>query len=64
MILRHGTGAVANIDSQRNENATLSEVSYLRPVTTAQLEDARDFGVDSVTDATTRTLDKVPRGER
>jgi hypothetical protein len=32
---------------------------YLRPVTTAQLEEARDHDVASVTDHTTRTLDEV-----
>ncbi|HVF29485.1 MAG TPA: hypothetical protein VNA22_00885 [Pyrinomonadaceae bacterium] len=33
--------------------------TYLKPVITAQLEEARDVGIGSVTDATTRTLDEV-----
>lgn len=62
MLLRHGTPKASNLELPRNDNET--QASYLRPVTTAQLEEARDFGIDSVTDATTRTLDKVPTRER
>ena len=60
MILRHGTPASAKSEGQRSENIASGEPAYLRPVTTAQLEEERDFGIGSVTDATTRTLDKVP----
>lgn len=61
MVLRYGTNAKrpANIEAVR-ETGELEAPAYLRPaVSTAQLEEARDFGVGSVTDATTRTLDEV-----
>lgn len=58
LLLRHGASLAKNISSaERNETR---EPEYLRPANTAQLEEARDFGIGSVTDATTRTLDKVP----
>lgn len=56
MIMRHGGGA-AGVERIPEESP---EPTYLRSVTTAQLEEAREFDVGSVTDATTRTLDKVP----
>lgn len=34
--------------------------NYLRPVSTAQLNEPRDVGISSVTEHTTRTLDHVP----
>lgn len=40
------------------------ERAYLRPMTIAQLEETRNVGVGSVTDATTRTLDQVPVAKR
>lgn len=58
-FLRHATAVAKN-----NLTAALREKNdpeYLRPATTAQLEEARGFGIGSVTDATTRTLDKIPR---
>jgi hypothetical protein len=36
---------------------TTAQPEYLKPATTAQLEEAREFGVHSVTDHTTRTLE-------
>jgi uncharacterized membrane protein YvbJ len=39
---------------------TSADPTYLRPTTTAQLEEPRDPGIGSVTEHTTRTLDKVP----
>ena len=55
MILRHGAPIAMA------EKSLLNDVSaaptYLRPVTTAQLEEGREFGIGSVTDATTRTLE-------
>ena len=60
MIMRHG-GTAATATSRSEEKP---EPSYLRPVTTARLEEAREFGVGSVTDATTRTLDKIPLENR
>lgn len=57
MIMRHGANVRAAVAPLTEEKP---EPSYLRPVTTAQLEEAREFSVGSVTDATTRTLDKVP----
>lgn len=55
MIMRHGTAATTAAVSQPGDNR--QEQVYLNPVTTAQLEEAGEFGVGSVTDATTRTLD-------
>lgn len=36
-----------------------SKQQYLKPPTTAQLEEPRDLGIGSVTEHTTRTLDQV-----
>ena len=59
MILRHGsTSGKVEPTASRVEDGP-SAPAYLRPVTTAQLHEARDMGVGSVTDATTRTLDEV-----
>lgn len=58
MLIRHAA-SVAKITA----NSKLSEPAhreYLSPITTAQLEEAREFGMGSVTDVTTRTLDKIP----
>jgi len=58
MLIRHAA-SVAKINATlKSEDVRGSE--YLSPVTTAQLEEARLFGVSSVTDVTTRTLDKIP----
>ena len=58
LFLRHCASLAKDISTAgRNETR---EPEYLRPANTAQLEEARDFGIGSVTDATTRTLDKVP----
>lgn len=46
------------------EELPAREPSYLRPVTTAQLEESRDQGIGSITDHTTRTLDEVSIIER
>jgi hypothetical protein len=62
MFLRRGSHASRRSNAEiKSESA---EVNYLRPGTTAQLEEGRPFAIGSVTDATTRTLDKVPIGER
>lgn len=48
------------------ENPVRSEPAspqYLRPPATAQLEEPRDQEIASVTDSTTRALDKVPTKE-
>jgi hypothetical protein len=58
LLLRHGALLARSI-SPAEHNET-KEPEYLRPAATAQLEEAREFGIGSVTDATTRTLDKVP----
>lgn len=44
----------------RAESQESTEHRQLEPRTTAQLEEPRDFGIGSVTEHTTRTLDKVP----
>jgi hypothetical protein len=41
------------------ETGELESPAYLSPMETAQLDEARDFDIGSVTDATTRTLDQV-----
>jgi len=58
MILRHGSVTEKN-EAPKSATEDLPAHAYLRPITTAQLEDARDPGIDSVTDATTRTLDEM-----
>lgn len=60
MVLRYGRAAksVAAADHAR-VTGELDAPAYLSPMTTAQLEEARDLGIGSVTDATTRTLDEV-----
>ena len=61
MVLRFGSKlrnrGVVEIPSR--ETGELDAPAYLKPVTTAQLEEARSFGIGSVTDHTTRTLDEV-----
>ena len=57
MLLRHGASLARN--SREAEQNINREPEFLQPATTAQLEEAREFGIGSVTDATTRTLDKV-----
>lgn len=44
----------------RSEPQEPIEYRQLEPRTTAQLEEPRDFGIESVTEHTTRTLDHVP----
>ena len=61
MIMRHGSSSPAPLTPAVDERP---RPAYLRPVTTAQLEDGNEFGIGSVTDATTRTLDKVAVEER
>ena len=58
MLIRHAA-SVAKINTTLRSK-DVREREYLSPVTTAQLEEARLFGVSSVTDVTTRTLDKIP----
>jgi hypothetical protein len=62
MVLRYGSkakGGAASVERVHN-TGELDAPAYLQPaVNTAQLEEARDFGIGSVTDATTRTLDEV-----
>lgn len=60
MVLRYGHKRGVEPKSTRAlDTGELAAPAYLSPVTTAQLEEARDFGIGSVTDATTRTLDEV-----
>ncbi len=60
MFLRYGSKLRTSepIEPSR-ETGELESRAYLSPKNTAQLEEVRDFGIGSVTDATTRTLDKV-----
>jgi hypothetical protein len=63
MMLRHGA-AIAKHAIAPTHHTAADEVrppAYLSPVTTAQLEEQREFGIGSVTDRTTRTLDKIER---
>lgn len=58
MFLKYGS---AQRGARDVENAAESaERAYLRPVTTAQLEEPREFPAASVTDHTTRTLEEAP----
>lgn len=61
MVLRYGSKAKKPETAElTRETGDLESHAYLRPaVNTAQLEEAREFGIGSVTDATTRTLDEV-----
>lgn len=60
MVLRYGSKASNPARSERSlDTGELARPAYLSPATTAQLEEAREFGIGSVTDATTRTLDEV-----
>ena len=58
MIIRHGSAARTAVGPKPTEQQP--DPVYLRPATTAQLEEGREFDIGSVTDATTRTLDQVP----
>ena len=65
MVLRYGSKTRKEPRPDRTpDTGELTAPAYLRPVTTAQLEEARDFGMGSVTDATTRTLDEIKVRER
>jgi hypothetical protein len=44
----------------RSHGEKSADPTYLRPTTTAQLEEPRDPGIGSITEHTTRTLDEVP----
>jgi hypothetical protein len=61
MVLRFGSKTkTLDVVEMPRETGDLDAPAYLRPaVNTAQLEEARDFGIGSVTDRTTRTLDEV-----
>lgn len=60
MVLRFGMRSRPYQPIERGrETGDLEAPVYLSPVTTAQLEEARDFGIGSVTDRTTRTLDEM-----
>jgi hypothetical protein len=60
-ILRQ-IGILAGVEREREISPTVdeSEPTYLKPVSTAQLKEPTDMGIGSVTEQTTRTLDKVP----
>ena len=60
MVLRYGPRVQKEPKPKKAfDTGELAAPAYLSPVTTAQLEEARSFGIGSVTDATTRTLDEV-----
>ena len=44
---------------ERSRQSEVSDPAYLKPLTTAQLEEAREHGIRSVVENTTRTLDEV-----
>lgn len=62
MILSYGTANSVTETSEPKIEPS-NEPTYLRPVTTAQLQEGFDV-LASVTDHTTRTLDKIPLKER
>lgn len=60
MVLRFGFRSSKEPRPEKAfDTGELARPAYLSPVTTAQLEEARSFGIGSVTDSTTRTLDEV-----
>ncbi len=60
MVLRYGTKTMKGSRSEKAfDTGEVAPPAYLSPITTAQLEEGRDFGIGSVTDRTTRTLDEV-----
>jgi len=60
MVLRFGSKTLREPKAEKAfDTGELAPPAYLSPVTTAQLEEARSFGIGSVTDRTTRTLDEV-----
>ncbi|QYO65616.1 hypothetical protein [Leptolyngbya sp. 7M] len=61
LVLRQaGIMAGAEKNHQGNRPEEQIAANYLRPVSTAQLNEPRDVGIGSVTEHTTRTLDHVP----
>jgi hypothetical protein len=63
MVLRYGS-SLKKTEAPDTSQTNTTEPAYLSPVTTARLEEAREFGPGSVTDATTRTLSEVPISEK
>ena len=61
MILRMGIAAERGSPATTSGDQAPVE-AYLGPVTTSQLEEGREMGIGSVTDATTRTLDEAKVG--
>ena len=60
MVLRYGSRSHKELKREKGfDTGELAPPAYLSPVTTAQLEEARSFGIGSVTDRTTRTLDEA-----
>jgi hypothetical protein len=61
MVLRQGTRSVKETEAVRSFDTGEfnTRPAYLSPMTTAQIEEAREFGIGSVTDRTTRTLDEI-----
>ena len=57
MLIRHAAAVAKNVLPEAEQK---NQPAYLNPATTGQLEEAREFGMGSVTDVTTRTLDKIP----
>ncbi len=64
LILQHGRSVSDSAKTAAPPHDDTNAPAYLRPATTAQLEEAREFDIGSVTDATTRTLDEVRVGEK
>lgn len=60
MVLRYGSRTLSRSKPENAlDTAELAQPAYLSPMTTAQLAEARDLGIGSVTDATTRTLEEM-----
>lgn len=66
MLLRYGSKIAASTEQQsRSDDAAYESAPlYVNPATTGQLTEGRPSDIGSVTDATTRTLDKVRAGKR
>lgn len=59
LLLQHVAQLTGKAYLRPKEQPTDPQPAYLKPVTTAQLEESREPGIGSVTENTTRTLDEV-----
>lgn len=63
LLIRQAGTFVKRKPAEGHEEAA-QRSAYLKPVTTARLEEPREIEIGSVTDHTTRTLEEVPVGRK